>query len=457
MVLHERLNREAQQGMITAPFHPPAPIPHGVADYFWAEARQRRQMEQEFLSLFRSWGYGDVMPPSLEYGETLDKRANRGLQGEIMRFLDRDGSTLALRPDMTIAVARLVGTRLHDWPMPQRFCYAGSVFRYTEPQAGRQREFWQAGVELMGAANPEADAEVLALTLTALRNAGLPDVRLVLGQMAYFNGLLQELHLSAEQSDALHQAIDRNSEAALGEFLLGAELDQEQRTTVEQLPALSGPDCRAVIARAERLCLNSAMQAAIDNLRAILAVLNAYDLDDAIYLDLTEINNLGYYTGITFEALTPQLGVPMASGGRYDHLVGTFGHEISAVGVALDIDRILLAMRLDTGKISAPRPVAVDMLVNAGNNAEALTCVQTWRSAGLAVAVEITGRSGLALAKAAHEAGAAVALTWTEAGFERYSELDRVNAEDAPHATMAPGEAMAWADRLLANKGVRPS
>ncbi len=146
-----------------------AQIPRGVADYFWQEAARRRELEVRILNLFRSWGYGDVISPMFEYAEVYNARAGSKLQSETYRFLDKDGSTLALRADMTIPVARLVGARLHDFPMPQRFCYAGSVFRYTEPQAGLQREFIQTGIELVGASSPEADAEVVALAAAALR------------------------------------------------------------------------------------------------------------------------------------------------------------------------------------------------------------------------------------------------------------------------------------------------
>ena len=144
-------------------------IPRGVADYFWGEAQRRRELEHTLLTAFRRWGYADVIPPSFEYAETVAARGGQDLQAEMQRFLDRDGSMLVLRADMTLAVARLMGTRLHDCPLPQRFCYAGSVFRDVEPQAGQQREFWQAGVELIGSSAPEADAEVLALTAEALQ------------------------------------------------------------------------------------------------------------------------------------------------------------------------------------------------------------------------------------------------------------------------------------------------
>ncbi len=130
-------------------------------------------------------------------------RAGSELESEVYRFLDRDGSTLALRADMTIpVVSRLVATRLHDCAMPQRFCYAGSVFRYTEPQAGLQREFAQAGIRLIGSRSPQADAEVMALTARALQSADISQFKLVVGQMQFFDGLLEALNLAPDRSRA---------------------------------------------------------------------------------------------------------------------------------------------------------------------------------------------------------------------------------------------------------------
>lgn len=372
--------------------HPPAPIPRGVADYFWEEARRRRQLEATLLALFRSWGYGDVLPPAFEYEETLQERTNPQLQGELYRFVDRDGSMLSLRPDMTIQVARLVGTRLHDVPMPQRFCYAGSVYRYSEPRAGQQREYWQAGVELIGAPQPAADAEVLALTAQALALAGLDDVRLAVGHLGFFHALLAELALPPAAQELLLTSIDRNSDAALADFLRGTGLPDDRRTVVAGLPHLSGDDTAAVLQRARDLCLNDAMAAAVENLRAILDALENYGIGSRVYLDLTEIHNLGYYTGVTFEALSPRLGFPLAGGGRYDTLVGTFGPAQPAVGVALTIDRILLALRAGRNGSEQPvRPVAAHVLVAGAPGAACVKAAAQLRTLGLRVVHDLAG------------------------------------------------------------------
>ncbi|MCC6456520.1 MAG: ATP phosphoribosyltransferase regulatory subunit [Caldilineaceae bacterium] len=406
-----------------------AQIPRGVADYFWAEAYARRVLESALLDLFRAWGYQDVIPPMFEYADTFLHRSSAKLQTELYRFLDRDGSTLTLRADMTIPVARLVGVRLHDRPMPQRFCYAGSVFRHTETQAGRQREFTQAGFELVGAASPAADAEVIALTIHAMRAAGLRDFKLVLGQLQYFYGLLQDLQLPPEQSAHLQRAIDRNSDAELADFLRDTPLRTQQRHTIEQLPLLSGPNAEAIIAHADRLCLNYAMHKALANLRDIYQVLKAYGVTDQVYLDLTEINNLGYYTGISFEILVPGVGFPLGGGGRYDNLVGTFGTPQPAVGVALGIDRILNAQRT-TGSGDIAVSAAPHLLIACENSADALALVSEWRSEGLRVVVSLdeppvnepslTDHRGEVLWQTAQQAAVPLAAIWTGQGFDVY-------------------------------------
>lgn len=396
----------------TAPRSSAGQVPAGVADYFWGEARERRDLEATLLQVFRSWGYGDVVTPVFEYADTLSARGNRELQSELCRFLDRDGSMLALRADMTIPVARLVGTRLHDAPLPQRFCYAGSVFRDVEPRAGQQREFWQAGVELIGSAAPTADAEVLALTAEALSAAGVTHFRLVLGQMQYFVGLLQALALEPAAQTRLAEAIDRNSEPALDAFLQATPLTPAQQRTLAGLPHLGGTAIDDILQRAERLALNDTMQAAVANLHAICAALADFDVLEQVTLDLSEIHNLGYYTGVTFEVLAPGVGFRIASGGRYDNLVSTFGAPLPAVGVGLGLERVLLAKRLGAPPPS-PQPLPPDLVLAAGRHAAAFAFAAAARRAGLVVAFDLEGRCAEALHAYARRLDACAAVDWT--------------------------------------------
>jgi ATP phosphoribosyltransferase regulatory subunit len=407
------LNRNPVGPEASRPF-----VPQGVADYFWNDAYARRHLESHLLELFRTWGYRDVIPPLFEYAETFERGAGGKLRAETYRFLDRDGSTLALRPDMTIPVARLVGVRLHDHPMPQRYCYAGSVFRYTAPQAGRQREFTQTGIELIGASGAAADAEVIALAIEAVRTAGITDFRLVLGQIAYFDALLHELQLTPAQTTNLLHAIDRNSQADLADFLRDTPLRTQQRHTIEGLPHLAGSDATAIIDHAERLSLNYAMHRSLANLRSIVQALDTYGLSDYVYLDMSEINNLGYYTGISFEVLVPGLGFPVGSGGRYDNLIGAFGTSQPAVGVALGIDRLLVARRQSNPLAHLDASNQPALLIDADGDPACLQIVQNLRKQGLRVIVTVDDLSEDELRLAVHHQGARYGLVWTGLGFK---------------------------------------
>lgn len=409
---------------VNGQFH--ALIPQGVADYFWDEAAERRLLEDRLLSAFAKWGYGYIIPPTLEYAATFEQRTGLDPQTATMyRFLDHDGQSLALRYDMTVSIARLVGTRLHDAPMPQRFCYAGNIFRHGEPQAGQQREFWQAGIELIGANTPEADAEVLALTAKVLQVAGLADFKMTLGQCRFFNGLLDELALSRAQQLQLRQAIERRSEQEFSLFIAGVELDTVLVEALETFMTLSGDNVMETIDSASRICLNKSMESALDNLQTIYKTSAAYNIDQYLHLDLTEISDLGYYTGIRFMAYAPGLGFGIASGGRYDNLIGTFGPPQPAVGVAIGIERLLLA--LQSHRRAAPPLLHNHILVATNGSRECYQIIERLRSNGVQAVVEVNGRYGAELWKSAQEKAFPCALSWRDGGFDVYDDPRQLN------------------------------
>ena len=400
-------------------------VPFGVADYFWDEARSRQRLLNRLMETFRAWGYGDVIPPMFEYDANLSAQYDERLRSDMYRFLDRDGSTLSLRPEFTTSVARLVGARLHDWPMPQRFCYGGSVFRYLEPQAGQQREFWQVGGELIGASTPSADAEVLALTAASLQVADLTDYRLILGHIGYYRSLLQALALTQEQSQRLQYALNRKSEPLLADFLRDTPLRTGQRQAVETLPHLVGSDIDSILSQAERHIQNSSMHEALQSLRRIVEALAGFEVLDNLTIDLTEIRNLGYYTGISFEALTPGLGTAVGSGGRYDNLVGHFGPPQPAVGVALGVDLLLLARNRQQADDATAKPRhGRPALALAQGSAAALAEIKLLRAAGLPVQLDVNGWSVDSALDYAAQTGIADVLQWDDGFLHHRSDGD---------------------------------
>lgn len=346
--------------MSTNPTSTPATIPRGVSDLFGGAAVAKRQAEARLRGLAHAWAYVEVIPPTFEYAETLAGEAGEEIAEELYRFLDRDGRALALRPDLTIPVARLVGTRLFDQPLPHRLFYAGPAFRYEAPRAGRQREFWQAGIELIGAGSVEADAEVLAFAVQALQALGLDEITFTLGHLGFFHGLIEHLRLEPFAIATLQRLLDRKSLdglAGLAETVTG---DAGDRTAVKGLLSLSGALGAGVLDQAEGLVRNRRMAEAITRLRQVATRLEHFGVRSYFAIDLADVRGMDYYTGVTFKAYTPQMGFSIVNGGRYDNLVGHFGPNLPAVGCAFYLDRILLARQRQGAPPDSPEP---DLLI----------------------------------------------------------------------------------------------
>lgn len=366
------------------PFSADRPLPEGVRDLLFADTAAWRGMEAVLRQTVAAWGYHEITLPTFEYADTLATDVGAQIDAEMYRFFDRHGRTLALRPDMTLPTARVVGTRLYDQPLPLRLSYAGSVFRYEPPRAGRQHEFSQVGVELIGAPGSAADAEAIALAVAALRAVGLPQFRITVGHVGFFRGLLAALALPDRLAARFREAVDRKAEAELSLLLNEAgNLPPIARRAVLALPRLTGG--AGVLAEAEGACLNATMMQALSELRAVVDMLDAYGVADAVNYDLSEVRDLDYYTGITFEGFAPGLGFNLISGGRYDELLSHFGPPFPAVGWALTLDRVLLARELQG--VTQGEPV-VDVLLSLHGCVSCLTWAAEARACGLRVEVD---------------------------------------------------------------------
>ncbi len=364
---------------------PPA-VPRGVADFFGGMAIARREAEALLRDLAQRWAYFEVIPPTFEYAETLAAEAGTELAEELYRFLDRDGRTLALRPDLTIPTARLSGSKLYDRPLPQRFFYTGPAFRYEEPRAGRQREFWQAGVELIGAGSPDADAEILAFAARALERLDLSSFRFTLGHLGYFHGLIEDLNLTPANVRALQSALDRKSQDDLAELVAQLALPSSAQAAAMALLNLSGSQGDEVYARAKTVARNQKMVEAVERLEAVGERLAQYGVEHHFDIDLADVRGMDYYTGITFKAYTPQIGFSIINGGRYDNLIGHFGLDQPAVGCALYLDRILLARTRQSGPPNNPES---ELLIHPCTCGGYVQLAEQARAAGLITAIAL--------------------------------------------------------------------
>jgi ATP phosphoribosyltransferase regulatory subunit len=378
-------------------------IPHGVQDRFLGEAARRRQAEATLRECFSRWAYDEIIPPTFEYYDNLSVGAGPRLRQAMYRFLDPQGRTLALRADFTPQVARIAATKLFDRPMPLRCFYAGSLFRHEEPHAGRQREFSQAGVELIGADTAGADAEVVALGIAALEALDLAGFQINLGQMAFFRAVTEDLPRAVV--DAVREAVDRKSGVQLDAALAG--VPAPRRRLLRRLPDLVGG--REVLDQARDLCHDlqqpRAPEAALGRLAQVHEQLEAYGVSGHVILDLGEVRGMDYYTGITFRGLVPGLGWPVLSGGRYDDLIANFGRSLAAVGFGLSIGRALLARDAGGARRQPPASLGAHLLVHACARPRCLALVAALRRQGCRVEVDVVGVGEAALAAEASRRG----------------------------------------------------
>ncbi|MBO8137176.1 MAG: ATP phosphoribosyltransferase regulatory subunit [Desulfotomaculum sp.] len=375
-------------------------LPEGVRDLLPAETRRKRQLERGFAKLAESWGYHEVTTPTFEYFENLCSGEKD--DDKLYKFLDRKGHIMALRPDLTRPIARLVATRMRGAPLPIRLYYLAHAFSYEEPLVRRQREFYQAGVEILGAGGPAADAEAVALAVESLHNTGLKDFRLSLGHVGIFNGLMAELELPEEQVKAIKKAVENKDFVHLGEQLAARDIAPECQRRITSLLSLRGGE--EVLARASDILDSKEALQALDNLKQVYTALAGYGVQQYVTLDLGLLLGLDYYTGVIFEGYTLSLGFPVCGGGRYDRLLGHFGYDLPATGFAMNVDQLLSALEKQQGPAGEP---PVDVLVAWAEERllDAVRKVKELRDGGLTVQLELAEREKPDILRYAEEKG----------------------------------------------------
>lgn len=374
-------------------------MPRGVRDLLPGELRKLKALEERLLVVFGRWGYTAVRTPSYEFEEALLRAAPQddltGWHQRLFRFADREGNGLALRPDMTTPIARLVAGRLRRAPLPLRLCYAENVFRYEEPQAGRNREFRQAGVELIGSHHPEADAEVVALAARLLEGLGLRAFRLEIGHVDFVRGVLEGFALDPEKRRALRRTLQLRDYVAYQNLVATVPLPSRTRERLLELPNLRGGD--EVLARARELAATPRAQAALENLAEIWHLLGAHGVRGHVRLDLAMVRDVSYYTGMVLEGLVEDVGYLLVTGGRYDDLVARFGRDLPATGFAIGIERLLLALERQGVWLVDQPPGPILITFDPSRREEALAVAARLREGGCTVEVEVARRKEAAL------------------------------------------------------------
>ena len=338
----------------------------------------------------RRWGYRHVITPLVENMDVLDLGLGVDQRRRLFKFTDARGDIVALVGERTVPVARLVAGKLRSAALPLRLCYAGPVVSTDDARFHHRRETYQVGAELIGASGAVADAEVIALAGRCLEATGIRRYQIDVGHAEFFHGIMDAVRLPEDTKVAVRAALAARDFVSLESLLEGTPLRSAEHELLLRFPALrGGPE---ILDAAAGLVRNERSEAALAELARVREHLAAHGIGEVVILDLGAIRDFDYYTGVTFEGYGPELGRPVAQGGRYDGLLARFGRPAPATGFVVQLDLVSEMLT------RAPRPPALPRLDAAvawakDGLATALRLGSTLRLFGMRAVVDTESRS----------------------------------------------------------------
>jgi ATP phosphoribosyltransferase regulatory subunit len=357
-------------------FEKPLGMRDTLPDLYETKQRVKRKIEGEM----KRWGYQFIETPTLEYFDTVGS-ASAILDRVLFKLLDQQGHTLVLRPDMTTPIARVAVSKLLNDKQPLRLASSASLFRAQQREGGRPAEFEQIGVELIADETMSADAEVIALMVSSIKEAGLNEFQISVGQIGFVQELFLQILGTEERVKTLTRFLYEKNYVGYREHVKSLPLSSIDKQRLFDLLQLRGGE--EVIEKAFGLIENEAGRQAIGQLRQLWEIISDYGVQNHVKLDLTLINHMSYYTGILFEMYAGNVGFPIGSGGRYDKLLEKFGKPTGATGFAVRIDRLLEAL----GELEQPEPI-VCILFSDERRKEAFQLANEKRSQGEQVVLQ---------------------------------------------------------------------
>ncbi len=364
-------------------------LPEGIEEIPPREARRVERMRRGLLDLFDSWGYDLVIPPMIEFRESLLTGTGSDLELQTFTLTDQvTGRMMGVRADMTPQVARMDAHHLRR-DTPTRLCYLGTVLHTRADGFAGTRSPMQLGAEIFGHAGIESDVEILELMWRTLERAGVSDVYLDLGHVGIFRGLARRAGLSAEREAEMFDALQRKASAEIAEMVRGFGVDASTGAMLEQLAGLNGDDAleraRDVLAGAGEEVLQ-----ALDHLSRVAQSLRAVLPEVPVHFDLAELRGYHYKTGVVFAAFVPGSGQEVARGGRYDDIGRVFGRARAAVGFSTDLKTLLSLGGPAAEPATEPGAVAAPCVRDPGLK----KTIESLRTAGRRVLVLLPGQTG---------------------------------------------------------------
>lgn len=309
-------------------------IPEGTIDYLPEEAFARRKVAGLLLNQFSLWGYDEVKTPLIENWNVIKKTT--GEEAKFFTLMDRTGDILALRPEFTAPIARMVGAHFNDSKsLPLRLAYFGDIFFQNSLKDGKKRQKTQVGIELIGAGSLKSDCEVLVMALETMGNGTLRGPSLGIGHMGITESLLEELVKDLETIRVIKELMIRKDLVAL-EKLLNKVLTKEDGKKILTLATQNGSwEFLEVI---KNYSESSVFRDAVSRLESIYNLLKDLGYGKEVFFDFSILGDFEYYTGIVFEGYAEGMGSPVLRGGRYDGLLEEYTFKAPSIGFALNLD-----------------------------------------------------------------------------------------------------------------------
>lgn len=333
--------------------------PEGVRDIYNEECSRKNVLSAKLGRILNLYGYRDIQTPTFEFFDIFNRERGTVPSRNMYKFIDRDGSTLVLRPDITPSIARAVAKYYKEERIPLRFSYCGNTFINNSSLQGKMKETTQLGAELIGDRSIEGDAEIVALAINLLLESGLENFQLDVGHVGFFQALAREASMDKAAVEQMRVLIESKNYFGVEALLEQLTLPKETADIFLKLPELFGS--YDVIGQARAMTKNEEALQSLDAIEKLYQLIREYGFEKYITIDLGMLTEYDYYTGIIFRGYTYGTGDAVVKGGRYDHLIGQFGKDAASVGFAVVLDELMLA--LSRQKIDIPTGDAATMVL----------------------------------------------------------------------------------------------
>jgi len=363
-------------------------LPRGTRDFTPEEMQKRIYLEDSMRNTFQTFGYREIQTPMFENLELFTAKSGEGIIEELYSFKDKSGRDLTLRPELTAPVIRFYVEQLQMEPKPLKLFYFGNCFRYDRPQKGRYREFRQAGCEIIGTDTPEAYAELIALAYTLLKNSGLKDLKLNIGNLNILSAMFKKLKITKEQQKQLTTLIDKSQYNETSQLLQDFDVKQEEAEKFIQ--TLQTTEIKKI----KEYINDEQTKKEFDFFEKILQLLKETFNIKNYQIKMGIVRGLDYYKGIVFEIDAPSLGAEkqLAGGGAYE-LVSLFGgKETPTAGFAIGFDRTIIALETEKYKFPTESIKTYIIPVNENTIEKSLEITTKLRNQGISADIDLLRR-----------------------------------------------------------------